>query len=69
MISFLRSSDFSADVKGELIKFEQKAAQQNLLEIRANLKPNQTVLVLGSGLVARPLVHYLAEHVWENRTT
>ncbi len=57
------STDFSADVKGDLIMFEQKAAQQNLAEIRANIKPHQTVLVLGSGLVARPLVHYLTEHV------
>jgi hypothetical protein len=33
----VRSSDFSSDVSGSLIKFEQKAYQDNLAELRKSL--------------------------------
>jgi saccharopine dehydrogenase-like NADP-dependent oxidoreductase len=53
--------EFSADVPGPAIRFEQRALQDSLFEIKCTLQKNRRALILGAGLVARPIIHYLAE--------
>jgi saccharopine dehydrogenase-like NADP-dependent oxidoreductase len=53
--------EFSADVPPAAIRFEQGALQDSLFEMKCALQKNRRVLILGAGLVARPIIHYLSE--------